>query len=207
MLYLQEGTCLMKIDDMDTRKIVQALAFFAFRQPEHRLDNMKAYKLLWLADRFQLRQSGRFLSGDRYFAMPLGPVPSDAKNILECKATRLDNDEGYVADYLELGDKNFVAKKDPDLRVFSISDRDVLVRVLELFGNKSATDLSKMSHDFPEWLAYKMRLEDKNCQNSYPIDIDLFFENAEIPEAKGFFDDDPEALGLARDLYHQVNRI
>lgn len=196
-----------KFKNMDTRKIVQALAFFAFRQPGHRLDNMKAYKLLWLADRFQLRHSGRFLSGDRYFAMPLGPVPSDAKNILECKSTHLDNNEEYVADYLELGDKNFTAKKDPDLRVFSSSDRDVLVQVLELFGDKSATKLSKMSHEFPEWLAYEEKLNDINCQNSYPIDVDLFFENAKVPDAKGFFDDTPEALGLARELYHQTNRI
>ncbi len=191
---------------MDTRKIVQALAFFAYRQPDHRLDNMKAYKLLWLADRYQLRHSGRFLSNDRYYAMPYGPVPSDAKNILECKATRLENSDDYVADYLEPGDKSFIAKKDPDLRVFSSSDREVLERVLELFGAQSSHELSKLSHEFPEWKAYETRIADKSCQSSYPIDVNLFFENTEADD-KGFFDDNAEALALARDLYFETNRF
>jgi hypothetical protein len=50
---------------------------------------MKAYKLLWLADRYHLRQYGRTITGDTYFALPLGLIPSDAKNILEKKETNL----------------------------------------------------------------------------------------------------------------------
>lgn len=189
---------------MDIRKIVQALAYFASKQPDQILDNMKAYKLLWLADRFQLRHSGRFLSGDRYYAMPYGPVPSDAKNILECKATKLEGNSEYVSEFLELGGKVFTAKKSPDLKVFSSSDRDVLEQVDAIFGNRSATELSEMSHNFPEWKAYEVKIKDKSCHSSYPIDINLFFEDSDADEC-GFFDDDKEALGLAKELYFENN--
>lgn len=189
---------------MDIRKIVQALAYFASKQPDQILDNMKAYKLLWLADRFQLRHSGRFLSGDRYYAMPYGPVPSDAKNILECKATKLEGNSEYVSEFLELGGKVFTAKKSPDLKVFSSSDRDVLEQVDAIFGNSSAIELSAMSHNFPEWKAYEERIRDKSCQNSYPIDVNFFFEDSEADD-KGFFADDREALELARELYFENN--
>lgn len=190
---------------MDTKKIIQALAFFAYHQPNHKLDNMKAYKLLWLSDRYQLRHSGRFLSGDKYFAMPFGPVPSDAKNILEGKPTIKTTDINYVNEYLKLNGKRFEAVKNPDLRAFSISDREVLNQVLNLFGEMTSQQLSALSHQFPEWLAYKDMIQDENSNNSYPINVDYFFEDSDADD-KGFFDDEFEALGLARDLYHQNNR-
>ena len=34
-----------------TKKIIQALAYIAYQQPDHKVNSMKAYKLLWLADR------------------------------------------------------------------------------------------------------------------------------------------------------------
>ena len=191
---------------MDTKKIIQALVFFAYKQPNHKLDNMKAYKLLWLADRYQLRHSGRFLSGDKYFAMPFGPVPSDAKNILEGKPTIITTDKKYADEYLKLGDKRYEAIKNPDLRVFSISDREVLDQVFKFYGRMSAKQLSAMSHKFPEWLAYKNFIQNEKCKDSYPINVDYFFDDTDADD-KGFFNDSSEALGLARDLYYQNNRI
>lgn len=35
------------IENMNTRKIIQALTFLASKQPDHTLDNMRAYKLLF----------------------------------------------------------------------------------------------------------------------------------------------------------------
>lgn len=191
---------------MDTKRIIQALAFFAYNQPDHKLDNMKAYKLLWLADRYQLRHSGRFLSGDKYFAIPFGPVPSDAKNILEGKPTVITTNKEYADEFLKLEGKRYTAMKNPNLRAFSISDREVLSQVLALYGGMTAQELSNMSHQFPEWIAYKDLIQDEKCNSSYPIDVDYFFEDTDADE-KGFFTDEPEALGLARDLYYQNNRI
>lgn len=189
---------------MDTRKIVQALAFFAYNQPNHLLNNRKAYKLLWLADRLQLRRSGRFLTGDKYYAMPFGPVPSDAKNILEQKPTMKTTDTGYVAQYLKCNKTNYTAVE-PDMRVFSISDIEILKDVLSRFNQMSTADLSSMSHEFPEWLAYKDKIADEKVGSAYPIDVDLFFEESENPN-NAFFADDATALELAKELYHQTNR-
>ena len=77
---------------MDTKKIIQALAYMAYKEPNHIMDNIKAYKLLWLADRYHVRRTGRLVTGDAYYAMPKGPVPSDAKNLLEGQATHLTTD-------------------------------------------------------------------------------------------------------------------
>lgn len=73
----------------NTKKIIQALAFLASSMPEKSLSAMKAYKLLWLADRCHLRQNGRTITGDGYFALPKGMVPTDAKHLLDGDATTL----------------------------------------------------------------------------------------------------------------------
>ena len=57
---------------------------------------MKAYKLLWLADRYHLRQTGTTVTGDAYYAMPFGIVPNDAKCLLDKTKTKLRNPRGYL---------------------------------------------------------------------------------------------------------------
>ena len=83
-----------------TKKIIQALAYIAYQQPDHKVNNMKAYKLLWLADRYHLRQTGRTITGDVFYALPHGVVPSDAKNIVENQPTHIRNDEEYCNRYI-----------------------------------------------------------------------------------------------------------
>lgn len=192
---------------MNTRKIIQALTFLASKQPNHRLDNMKAYKLLWLADRYQLRCCGRTITGDTYYAMPYGLVPSDAKCLLENESTKLQNEEGYREKFLQLGKAHtYQAISEPDYDEFSESDLVALNKVLDAYGNMRATELSEFSHRFPEWLNYRDKLEDKGKKNSYRVDIDHFFEPCDADKT-GLFNQNDELLALTRDLYHQYNRI
>ena len=191
---------------MDTKKIIQSLTYLAYRQPDHKLDNMKAYKLLWLADRYQLRRCGRTITGDTYYAMPHGLVPSDAKCLLENKPTKLTNEAGYRENYILLGKEHtFTAIHEPDYDEFSDSDMEVLDKVLDHYGHMKGTELSAYSHKFPEWTYYQSLLQDKNTKNSYRINVDSFFEPC-TSDTSGFFDQSDELLVLTRDLYHQYNR-
>ena len=79
----------------NTKKIIQALAYLASKMQSQTLDEMKAYKLLWLADRCHLRRNGRTITGDRYYAMPRGVVPTDAKHLLDGETTVLETPDGY----------------------------------------------------------------------------------------------------------------
>ena len=190
----------------DIKKIVQALAYLANYQPEKMLDNMKAYKLLWLADRYHLRQTGRTITGDAYYAMPFGIVPSDAKCLLENEHTKLREPKGYKNKYLVLGNHQYKAIAEPDLKLFSDSDQEALDKVLMLYNSYDALQLSELSHKFPEWTFYRNLLEDKETKNSYRIDLDHFFEDSPMEDNR-LFDDSKELLELTQDLYHQYNRV
>lgn len=190
----------------DIRKIVQALAYLANCQPDKTLDNMKAYKLLWLADRYHLRQTGRTITGDSYYAMPFGIVPSDAKCLLENEKTKLKEPKGYKNKYLILDNHRFKAIAEPDLKEFSISDLEALDKVLAVYNKYDALQLSDISHKFPEWTFYKELIDNKDAKNSYKIDFDHFFEEAPEGERQ-LFDDSHELLELTQELYHQYNRV
>ena len=189
----------------DTKKIIQALTYLAGKEDDKVMDNMKAYKLLWLADRYHLRQTGRTITGDAYFAMPYGIVPSDAKCILENTKTKMKNPKGYKERFIASKDGHeFMALADADLKVFSDSDQEALDKVYETFGGMDAMQLSELSHHFPEWTFYRELLEDKEQKNSYRIDLDHFFEDS--PQ-KEFFSESKDLLELTQELYHQYNRL
>ncbi|MBO7465262.1 MAG: SocA family protein [Bacteroidales bacterium] len=189
----------------DTRKIIQALTYLSGKEENKVMDNMKVYKLLWLSDRYHLRQTGMTVTGDAYYAMPYGIVPSDAKCVLENAKTKLLNPKGYKDRYIaNKGAHQFMALTDADLKMFSESDLEALDKVYEAFGGMDALQLSELSHHFPEWTFYRDLLNDKEQKNSYRIDLDHFFEKG--PEA-GFFCESQEMLNLTQELYHQYNRI
>lgn len=187
----------------DTTKIIQALAHWADSQPEKMMDNMKAYKLLWLADCYHLRQYGRTITGDSYYAMHFGIVPSDAKCLLEGTKTKLRNPKGYSPRYVLHADENrFKVVATPDVSVFSESDQAALDKVLAIYGSYDSLQLSELTHQFPEWTFYRDMLKDKDSKNSYKVDLNLFFEDAPA-SASQLFDEDKELLGLTQELYHQ----
>ena len=189
----------------DTRKIIQALTYIAYQQPGHKINSMKAYKLLWLADRYHLRQYGRTITGDTFFALPHGVVPSDAKNVVEHQATHIPTDEKYRDKYIKrLGKYSFQAITEPDVMLFSDSDQEVLDKILQVFGALDQYELEKLSHKFPEWLAYESKLRAEGTPKAYKIDIDYFFDEAK-EDNSGLFADDPEKIALIKEYFHEFS--
>lgn len=63
------------------KKSVQALNYLAVLEGGA-INYMKALKLIWLSDRYHLRNHGRTITGDKYFALKNGPVASFTKDII-----------------------------------------------------------------------------------------------------------------------------
>lgn len=178
----------------------------ASHQKDRKLDFMKAYKLLWLADRCHLRLYGRTITGDKYFAMIHGIVPTDAKHLLEGEPTVLSNSANYFNSNIRITEKHtFQAIKEPDLDEFSQSDVEVLEQVLSIYNQMKPRELSDLSHRYPEWQHYKEFINDEHNKNSFPVDFDLFFENS-TEDLSPLFNQTPELLSITRELYHEYYR-
>ena len=196
-----KGEVIMKT----TKKLIQALNYIAIHQPNKMVGFKKAYKLLWLIDRYSIRHYARTVSGDQYFAMQFGPVPTDAKHILEGMPTNMQNSQIDVDKYLNINQNahKLRSRQAPAMDVFSQSDIKVMDLILQYYGNMSSNDLSTLSHEYPEWKAYKEHIENASEKNSYPINPILFFE--EYDDGSGVFTENPKMLGIAKDMWNEYN--
>lgn len=179
------------------KKVVQALVYFAEKESNKQFNKMKAYKMLWLADRYHIRQYGRSITNDKYFAMPFGTVPSKTKEMLDGK-----NIDDVFFDYLDIVDNNtYKAKSSANLKVFSKSDLNALDTIYNKFKNLTPFELSEYSHLFPEWKRFEENLKDSNKSNSYAVKINDFFEKT-AGDDSGLFNDSDELLALTKELYN-----
>jgi uncharacterized phage-associated protein len=179
------------------RKIVQTLNYLASYQDNKTISEMKAYKLLWLADRYHLRQYGRLITHDNYYAMEHGVVPSIAKQMIDKLPFSAESQS-----YLQQSEKyHYKSIRDVNMDVFSDSDIAVLNLILKHFNRMTPKELSDLSHQFPEWKKQEEKITNGK-KKAYKIVLEDFFENYE--ETSNLFIDDTELLSLTKELYSEM---
>lgn len=150
-----------------------------------RLDKYRACKLVFLADKHHLVQHGRPITGDAYFALEYGPVPTCVLDIIG----EITNGEPVFvgraifqefADAFEL-DRTFSSPKllprvEPDRTVLSDSDMAALNHVIRQHGYKSFEELKSLTH---EMVAWQRAWEHRREGNRAPMLFEEFFEQDE----------------------------
>jgi len=151
---------------------------------------LKIAKLLYLADRHHLVRHGAPILGDRYYRLPLGPVPSRALDLLEAAADLAAGDLELSPDPTSENLQRFIEIRNPQSRyaeyvarsgfkpdALSQSEMGSLAQVAERHGTWTAIQLKDFTHRHHAWL---------KTAPSQEMDYLLFF--VDEPEA------DPEAL-------------
>ena len=163
--------------DADYRVVTQALNFFA-RKFDGKIDKLIAIKLVYLADRYHLREYGRPVTGDAYYAMRHGPVGSLVKDI----ANKNDFQDSVVLNYANIylglseNKKTVVSKRVIDAEEFSESDEEELIFAYTHFGQLTKTQLMEITHGYPEWKQHERALTN-NSNGSFAMDYENFFED------------------------------
>jgi uncharacterized phage-associated protein len=111
-------------------------------------------KVMFFADRDHLRKYGRPITGDTYFAMGDGPVPSRIYDMVKDRLDLFGDPEAIVSGICI--DKNakyrrVYALRDPDLDVFSETDVAELDAAIEFCRKRSFPTLSNLTHQEPAW--------------------------------------------------------
>jgi len=186
------------------KKSVQSLSFLAYKSGGN-LNKMKAIKLIWLADRLHLRKYGRSITGDEYYALPNGPVPSATRDVLESSNFIEDTATQYAAGYIEEIDKyNYKAIAEGNYNVFSQSDLDVLEKIFDVFNCYDHFALSEFSHEFPEWKKHESALKMK-LSSRFRIETLDFFMN--LNEKSGLFLDSEDDLNISKSIFEENSKI
>lgn len=133
--------------DFKPEKFASATAYIAERKPE--VTKKELCKLLYFADKRHLLRYGRTITGDKYFALEQGPIPSKGLDALNGKGKAENIDA--LRQYGKLSGWTFELEHPADLRALSKSDVLVLDEILLEMGHLKAWQLEELSHREPAW--------------------------------------------------------
>ena len=139
-------------------------------------------KLLYLADKCHLIRYGRTISGDDFWAMPLGLVGSVTKDVLdfdEDENKHFPNPESeYASTMLQRTwahtFKPKVLCNQDNINQLSETDIEALHLVAKHFGNYDTWDLVRFTHRYPEWKQYENLFESKEIKRERVYTEELF---------------------------------
>lgn len=134
----------------DLDKLTEMVVFFAERLSPYKT---KMNKLLFYADFLMFRQSCFSISGVRYRAIDMGPVPNNYQSIFEYMANNQEIDihttefpDGYTGE-------QFKARQDRRFNpaLFTETELKTLHKVAEAFKDKSTRETIDLSHQESAW--------------------------------------------------------
>ena len=167
--------------EFDPQRALAAIAYIASKKLP-RFDKYKVCKLVFLADRQHLIRNGRPITGDTYYALDWGPVPSTTLNAL--------NNNHPLSDELrkilkkERAQKGKKRPRNPRyqlrsnqklwLEYLSKSDLEILDDVIANYGDKTFDELYQITHALP---AYYRAWRRREGENRSLMRFEEFFEN------------------------------
>lgn len=135
----------------EEEKVTQISAYL-LQKRGGRMSYLKLMKLLYLADRLAMQETGESLSGDDHYSMKHGPVLSHTYNLIngsqasDCWACWIKPEANY-----ELS-TNFPEASKECYTELSDYDIEVLDKVFAEHGDKNRWDLVEFTHEaLPEW--------------------------------------------------------
>ena len=180
------------------KKSIQSLNLFSILEGD-KINYTKAVKLIWLADRFFLRNHGRTITGDEYFALKNGPLASCTLDLIK-NNIHSEEEREYRDEFISKKKYLICSNKHYDYKVFSKKELEILKKVYNAFSYMNWYQLSEFSHNFPEWKEYESKLKE-NQNTSYKIDMDLFFGN--VNEFSGLFINSEEEIKEIKEYHNQ----
>ena len=135
--------------DFDRTKATQAAAFLLKRSSRRRESYMKIIKLLYIADRESLRETGRPITGDRFVAMKKGPVLSEVLNLIKGTSANSAGWDKFFQTHRFSFEVELVV--DPGIGKLCRYETDKLAEIWERYKHHGKWRVVDLTHEFPEW--------------------------------------------------------
>lgn len=132
-----------------TRKIVEAIAALLRSSASRRMGCLRLLKLLYIADRESLRETGRPIVGTKPVAMEYGPVHSEAYDLIKGSHW---GEESW-AEFIRKDGHEVELTKDPGVLTLSRYEIGKLTETAAKYREMEEFDLVRLTHEFPEWKA------------------------------------------------------
>jgi len=122
----------------------------------------KLAKLLYFADFDYYEKNGQSITGDIYFALPMGPFPTSLEKITQSMGQngelKIENIEEFGSQYAptevyRCTKKNFLSVQ------LSVSEKQMLDRIIKKYGGLTGKQLEELSHQEAPYLATEVQKE------------------------------------------------
>ncbi len=134
----------------DNRKATQAAAFILRQAGDKGISKGKLVKMLYAADRRQMKRIGKPITGDRLVAMEHGPVLSKILDYVDGDVVN-----AYWATYIEKANPHnhhVHLKADAPTDLLTEKEKEALTTAYEFFKDMSWDDVRNYCHkNFKEW--------------------------------------------------------
>ncbi len=137
----------------DRRKAIQAVAYLLTTRPDATDNYARLLKILYMADRESLKQTGTPITGDRFVCMKHGTMLNRLLNLVKHEQSPLLT----KADYAEW-DRHFERKgynirlvTDPGVGTLCKYEVGKLSEVADRYKNHSWEDMKRETHELPEY--------------------------------------------------------
>lgn len=131
---------------LDPEKTVEVILYLAEKAGQ---DMYGILKMMYIADKKHLDKYGRFIFGDGYYALPHGPVPTDAYDMI--KSVRGDGSSvfsPFACDAFRVeGKSSIIPLRSPDLNCLSKSDMNCLNQAIDELQHLSFSRQKNITHD------------------------------------------------------------
>ncbi len=130
-------------------KAAQSAAIILKHKPSCEMSYMKLLKLLYIADRESIKETGTPITGDYVVAMKYGPVLSGIYDFMMKRSTDGFDVWGQFIDTIGM-DLKLV--DDPGTSLLCKYEIDKLNEVYERYKSFDQFALAALTHSFPEWV-------------------------------------------------------
>ena len=153
----------------DLEKAIQALALLLRQPGVDQRSYLKLIKLLYLAERESLRETGRPLIGDRLVAMRHGPVLSHVCDLMRGEVSH----PGWSSNFSALTNCEIDVVKDPGTDRLCKYEVEKLRSLSDVHRGRDRWQMRDLTHELPEW-----RQNDPG-DSSRPIPLEDVLEGSE----------------------------
>jgi uncharacterized phage-associated protein len=154
---------------LDVEKAIQAVGVL-LRQEDKKATRLRILKLLYIADRISLKETGSQILGSRIVAMKHGPLHSEVLDLISGDHP----DEPRWSHFFGIEGRDVVLSEEPGVGKLSRREIEILNDVARQRLCESDWDVADETHGFEEW---KKSYPDPTENTSRTISLELLIES------------------------------
>ncbi len=133
----------------DFPRTLAAAAELLRKEPDKKMSWLRLIKLLYIADREALKETGYPMTGDTIVAMKNGPVLSHLYDIIKGNAPESAEFSKFIQ---KTDEKRLVLTNDPGIGKLCKFDLQKLKELSQRYRDNDDWEIVEQTHEFPEWI-------------------------------------------------------